>query len=226
MRGLETPASPQVRMIRHVVKQGECLSLIAAAYGFADWKLIYDDGANAALKKKRPNPHVLHPGDEVMIPDRDPTPVDVATGKEHRFVLKLPKRALEVKMLDEHKLPLKKEHWIATAGDDVYYGVTDGDGLLTLDLPLDATRVSIWIAGQERDLSLGALNPMEEAPDDGLSGAQGRLLGLGFDPGPLDGVMGPRTRSAIVAFQRHFKLKITGEADDATRARLKKEYRA
>jgi N-acetylmuramoyl-L-alanine amidase len=213
-------------MIRHVVKQGECLSLIAAAYGFADWKLIYDDGANAALKKKRPNPHVLHPGDEVMIPERDQTPVEVATGKEHRFVLKVPKRALEVKMLDDHKLPLKSESWVAVVGDIVYSGVTDGDGVLTLDLPVDASRASLWVAGLTRELDLGALNPMDEAPDEGVSGVQGRLLGLGFDPGPIDGVMGPRTRAAVVAFQRHFQLKITGKADDATRARLKKEYRA
>jgi N-acetylmuramoyl-L-alanine amidase len=213
-------------MIRHVVKQGECLSLIAAAYGFADWKTIYDDGANAALKKKRPNPHVLHPGDEVMIPDRDDTPVEVATGKEHRFVLKLPKRLLEVKMLDEDKLPLENERWVAVAGDVVCAGVTDGDGVLTLELPVDASRASIWIAGLTRELELGALNPVDDAPDDGVSGVQGRLLGLGFAPGPIDGVMGPRTRSAVAAFQRHYQLEITGEADAATRARLKKEYRA
>jgi peptidoglycan hydrolase-like protein with peptidoglycan-binding domain len=38
--------------------------------------------------------------------------------------------------------------------------------------------------------------------------------------------MGPKTRSAIVAFQRHYGLDVTGKADDATVARLKKEYRA
>jgi hypothetical protein len=213
-------------MITHVVKQGECLSLIAARYGFVDWRLVYNDGANAKLRQKRPNPHVLFPGDRIMIPDRDLTPSSAATGKEHRFVLKTAKRTLKVRMLDENKLPLKGEPYTANCDDVMYYGTTTGDGDLTLDLPIQATRVSLWIACQERELRLGELNPIDDALDDGVSGVQGRLWGLGFDPGALDGELGPRTRAAIVAFQRHFKLKITGEADADTIARLKKEYGA
>jgi hypothetical protein len=121
---------------------------------------------------------------------------------------------------------MKNEPYTAVAGNVMHYGVTTGDGELSLALPVEATRVELWIAGQERTLALGDLNPIDDTPDDGISGIQGRLLGLGFDPGPLDGKIGPRTRAAIVAFQRHFKLKVTGEADPDSRARLKKEHRA
>jgi hypothetical protein len=41
-------------------------------------------------------------------------------------------------------------------------------------------------------------------------GVQRRLRALGFDPGPLDGKMGPRTRKAIVAYQRARGLSADG----------------
>ena len=39
------------------------------------------------------------------------------------------------------------------------------------------------------------------------------LVYLGFSPGPIDGVPGPRTIAAIMAFQRKRKLKVTGRLD-------------
>ena len=43
--------------------------------------------------------------------------------------------------------------------------------------------------------------------------AQDKLNYLGFDTGTPDGQMGPRTRSAIRAFQRSLGLPETGEVD-------------
>lgn len=38
-----------------------------------------------------------------------------------------------------------------------------------------------------------------------------------FDPGPIDGIFGPRTQAALIAFQRSRKeLEITGVADEET----------
>jgi hypothetical protein len=37
------------------------------------------------------------------------------------------------------------------------------------------------------------------------------LAELGFDPGPIDGFMGPRTRAAIEAFQDAQSIEVTGE---------------
>ena len=42
----------------------------------------------------------------------------------------------------------------------------------------------------------------------------------GHDPGPIDGVNGPRTVSALKAYQKAQGLEATGRLDDATRARL------
>jgi TonB family protein len=49
---------------------------------------------------------------------------------------------------------------------------------------------------------------------------QDRLRAAGFDPGPPDGVVGPRTREALRKYQESRGLAVTGELDDATRQAL------
>lgn len=44
--------------------------------------------------------------------------------------------------------------------------------------------------------------------------AQDLLSKLGYEPGPIDGLMGRKTRKAIVNFQQDFGLPETGEVDD------------
>ncbi len=52
-------------------------------------------------------------------------------------------------------------------------------------------------------------------PDLDLRAAQLYLRFAGFDPGPVDGVMGDRTRKALIAFQTRQGLDATGEVDAA-----------
>jgi len=49
---------------------------------------------------------------------------------------------------------------------------------------------------------------------------QGALKTQGFDPGPVDGRMGPRTRAALTDYQRKNDLPTTGMLDDATMSKL------
>jgi hypothetical protein len=54
-----------------------------------------------------------------------------------------------------------------------------------------------------------------------LTGVQYRLNALGFGAGPVDGIMGPRTRKAVYAFQRAYPpLRIDGIPGPNTQARL------
>lgn len=55
-----------------------------------------------------------------------------------------------------------------------------------------------------------------------LDGArlQDRLVAAGFDPGQIDGIIGPRTRDALRAFQAAHGLPADGTLTDATRAAL------
>jgi peptidoglycan hydrolase-like protein with peptidoglycan-binding domain len=50
--------------------------------------------------------------------------------------------------------------------------------------------------------------------------AQGALKTQGFDPGPIDGRMGPLTSAALSDYQRKNDLPVTGMLDDATMAKL------
>ncbi|MDH3600166.1 MAG: peptidoglycan-binding protein, partial [Candidatus Tectomicrobia bacterium] len=46
---------------------------------------------------------------------------------------------------------------------------------------------------------------------------QERLLAIGFDPGPIDGIYGPQTRQALSHFQKAYSLGATGELNEVTR---------
>src|SRR5918996_4247419 len=49
---------------------------------------------------------------------------------------------------------------------------------------------------------------------------QAKLAALAYDPGPADGVMGPKTRAAIRAFQADFGLPVDGQVSDQLIAAL------
>jgi peptidoglycan hydrolase-like protein with peptidoglycan-binding domain len=53
-----------------------------------------------------------------------------------------------------------------------------------------------------------------------VKSAQNALQDKGMDPGPIDGVMGPKTMAALKAFQKNQKLPESGKLDDQTREKL------
>jgi hypothetical protein len=57
-------------------------------------------------------------------------------------------------------------------------------------------------------------------PDLRLRAVQAALLYAGFEPGPVDGLFGKRTRTALLAFQRKQGLAQTGDVSSDTEARL------
>jgi hypothetical protein len=60
-------------------------------------------------------------------------------------------------------------------------------------------------------------------PDFSVRTAQAALVFLGFDPGPVDGVHGRRTRRALAAYQQARALPETGELTPQTTATLIRE---
>ena len=53
-----------------------------------------------------------------------------------------------------------------------------------------------------------------------VKAVQQALQGKGMDPGPIDGIMGPKTTGALKAFQKDQKLTESGRLDDQTREKL------
>ena len=62
--------------------------------------------------------------------------------------------------------------------------------------------------------------PPADAQTQPVLQAQERLAALGLSPGPIDGVLGDRTREALRSFQRRHDLPVTGELDWQTRTAL------
>jgi peptidoglycan hydrolase-like protein with peptidoglycan-binding domain len=53
-----------------------------------------------------------------------------------------------------------------------------------------------------------------------VKAVQEALKEKGFDPGAIDGAMGPRTTAALREFQQAEGLRVTGRLDAGTRSRL------
>jgi hypothetical protein len=212
-------------MPTHTVAQGECLTRIAERNGFADWKIIYNHPENAAFRKKRPDPNVIHVGDRIFIPDRETKAVKCPTGKAHSFQLRTPKRFLRLAVEDLAGARMKGASYELDVDGKTYTGATDADGILEQRIAVHAEEATLRVGGRQWSIRIGHLNPMDDAPDEGATGVQARLRNLGYDPGPVDGKVGPRTKSAIRAFQRdNPPLKIDGVCGPRTRAKLVEKH--
>lgn len=86
--------------------------------------------------------------------------------------------------------------------------------LLLLDAPLAFTAGAEMTAVAARPGT-----PPQPAPRY-VREAQRALRDLGYEPGPVDGVVGPRTREALAKYQRSEKIAVTGRLDPETMVRL------
>jgi len=208
------------------VKQGDCLSSIASRYGFKSYRSIYDHPQNADFKKRRPNPNLIYPGDELYIPALEVKDQNGATDKLHSFRVSKPMVKLRIKLLDRDREPYKyKKYQIQIDSPPrTCSGHTTAKGLAEALIPAEATagKLQLWLtddaddqASIEMPLQIGHLDPAEE-----ITGVQARLNHLGFACGAADGIVGPKTRAALKRFQEEYGLEETGEIDDATRDKL------
>jgi N-acetylmuramoyl-L-alanine amidase len=194
-------------MKQHKVIQGECLSSIAAQYGFSV-DAIWNLGDNSALKDKRKDPNTLVPGDVVAVPDRKEKIVDCETEKIHKFKLKAGTTLLRVQLFEDEKV-FANEKYELKIGGETYQGTTDGDGVLETTIPAQAVFGSLTLGseGTVFRLRLGYLQPVTEE-----EGVEARLRNLGFTE--------KKMKDALLAFQKRFSLEMTGEADQATQDKL------
>jgi len=151
--------------------------------------------------------------------------VGVAAGAVHTFKVKVAEKALRIVLKGHDGEPLAGVEYELDLGEKrPRKGSTDGDGKLEEMVPADAATATLTVEDRMMVLNLGHLNPLAEVKEGDHSGLQGRLKNLGYDPGPADGKLGPRTRAALAVFQSDNDLDITGEADDATLAKLEEAH--
>ncbi|MCB9845603.1 MAG: peptidoglycan-binding protein [Phycisphaeraceae bacterium] len=205
-------------MRTHVVRQGECLSLIAWSYGFERWETVYEAPENAEFRRLRPNPNVIYPGDELVIPDTSKKVERRSTGARHEFELKRSVCVFRLDMKDEEKNPIKDAPYeLYIHGTLTKRDKTDAQGRIEVEIPHWARSGKLIFMGEEFDVRLGVLDPVTR-----VTGVQQRLNNLGYNAGPVDGIVGPLTRGATFRFQADcFGLEnATGVLDDRTREKL------
>ena len=201
----------------HTIKPGEWMRQIANDHGFTDWEAIFQLPENQPLREAKRDPNQLLPGESVFLPDRRRKTAEVAAGATHKFVAKRPAQQISIQVHDELGKPLKTRPYKVHLVGKVLKGTTDGDGVVTIDLPPNAREARLEIDDMEIDLLPGHLDPIEAE-----SGVRSRLQNLGFDAGDAGGA--EKLRGALQRFQQVHGLDATGEADEATRKKLVEQH--
>jgi hypothetical protein len=210
----------------HTVKQGESIASIAAQYNM-HWKKIYEDPSNSDFRQLRPNPHVIYPGDEVSIPEKELREENRTTDQRHHFEVEPRTVVLRVVMKDIEDHVLDNCAYKLEVDEKVYKGTTGTDGLIQETLPADAHdgTLTFWLNAEAQggsfrwSLRLSHIDPVEC-----LTGVQARLNNLSFNAGPVDGIRGPKTEAAVRAFQKKYRLKLDGISGPITQKKLKEVY--
>ncbi|HEU5076869.1 MAG TPA: peptidoglycan-binding protein [Polyangiaceae bacterium] len=202
-------------MREYTVQQGETLEAIVAREGRGISLQAVRD-ANPALLAARKEDQ-LRPGDIVRFPDEegDPPLLVVATGMQYQFVVKSPRRKVRLRICMKGGEPYRGVAYALEVEGEQHQGTTDGEGFLEHEIPGPARKGKLTIDEQERELHLGALDPIHTK-----TGIQARLSNLGYALGAVDGKFGPKTIRAIKAFQYNNKLQVDGEAGPITRDKL------
>ncbi len=207
----------------YTIQQGDHLSGIAAQSGFADFETIWNHANNASLKAKRKDPHVLFPGDTLFIPDPVEKTVSAATGSLHIFEVCLKPLELRVVLKDFDNTPIANAACVLEIDGEAHDLTSDSSGLIRCPIPRTAKKALLRVPSLDLELpcEIGALDPVEED-----SGWKARLNHLGYYNGAVDGNDSDLLHNAIEEFQCDFKLKVTGQLDEATRAKIKETHGA
>ncbi|MDX1695439.1 MAG: peptidoglycan-binding domain-containing protein [Ketobacteraceae bacterium] len=109
---------------------------------------------------------------------------------------------------------------------NVIEGVLDQDGRLQVpNAHLASTGLlEVWCFGEDQEPLTWALELDMLIEPDTVAGLQSRLNNLGYQAGPVDGIIGAKTRSATRNFQFEHQLKADGEAGPRTVQKLKDIY--
>lgn len=205
----------------HKIGQGECLAVLALQYGFTDYHAIWDDPKNALLNSKRQNPNILAPGDILFIPDKKDKEESRGTSQAHNFQVGGATVKFRTIIKDALDRPVANAPYTLRLPDQMFTGVTGGDGLLeqTIPLAVQSGELSLTDLGFTWTLHFGHLDPV-----DTTAGVQGRLKSLGYDPGAVDGTENDALTAALKAFQKDNGLPASGTCDAATQSKLQEKH--
>lgn len=210
----------------YTIQQGDHLSSIAKAFGFSDYRTIWDNPNNADLKQQRQNPNILLPGDIVYIPDRQLRQESRSVDQKHTFSKKGKGLKLRLTLLDKYERPIANASCSLTLGVRSTTVTTDGDGKIEQDIGPDVRDGVLVIQDPQTPcnntqiaIRIGDLDPV-----DAVSGQVARLNNLGYDAGDVNQPDPDAFESAVEEFQCDNRLKVDGICGPNTQAKLKQVH--
>ncbi len=199
----------------HTVSQGEFLAAIGARYGFPNVAAIWDHPKNSALRAMRQDPNVLHPGDELYIPEPQMKTEHRPTDARHRFVIARSAAKVRLALLDSQGKPRANVPCTVEMAGKSAELTSDGSGIVECEIPLGPADGHILVQGVQRALRVAHLDPASEA-----TGQSARLRNLGYllsaDSFPDE----PAFRMAVEEFQCDHGLTVDGDCGPKTQAKL------
>jgi hypothetical protein len=223
---------------KYKVEEGESLLEIGEDHG-VPYTAFYDKKLNSDLKKLRPNPNLLAPGeDSINLPEKGKKQVTAKTGDTKKLqVQKPPLRKLKLRLMDSDGKPLKsKPCKVAFPPDDPAPYSSDGSGILEIPLPDEVKAkgdkgrhlgATLTVGDPEEhsfQLRLRFLRPLQDVADQGVRGAKARLRNLGYavtsPESPIDGA----THVALAVFQADNGLEVDGKLSDDTLKKLEEVH--
>jgi N-acetylmuramoyl-L-alanine amidase len=200
----------------HRVRQGDCITSIAAAYGHF-WDVVWNDPANAELKELRQHPNLLHEGDIVRVPALRLRTFSLSTGATHRFRRKGIPATLKLRFTDFDEPRKDLPYKLLVDGALVQEGTLDGDGQLEARIEPGAKKAQVLLGDppEEHQFLLGHLPPVTE-----IAGVHARLRNLCYSVGAKADQLTEELREALLRFQRDQEIEETGEPDEATQQKL------
>jgi hypothetical protein len=201
---------------RVTVKEGDTLVSIAHEKGFRSWEVIYLHPANEELRKKRPNPEQLLPGDVVVVPEKKPKEFTLEVNRRHELVVKTLKAHLRLTVGDDEG-PFREARFSVQAGGKLIEGTTDSQGTISVLVSAAAKDGTLRVRPAGRttsvdwELQLGHLPPASED-----AGYKARLVNLGYGQITNDDEL----KRALLAFQGEVGLEPTGTLDQPTKSKI------
>jgi N-acetylmuramoyl-L-alanine amidase len=214
-------APPDFMAQTYKIQDGDHTSGIAARFGFADFRTVWNNPNNAELKKKRVDPHVLMPGDSLYIPDKQQKTVARPTGRVHTFIVNRQTLFLKIALKDFDDQPIADTECVLEVDGTVFNLKTDSKGRIEQEITTASKTGILKIPDLEYEfpVKIGYLDPVDED-----TGWRARLINLGYHAGPLNGSNKLLLKYAVEEFQCDYKLKVTGTLDASTRAKLKEMH--
>lgn len=214
----------------YVVRQGEWLDKIAHDFGFSSWRTIYDAPENEGFRAKRPNPDIIYPGDELIIPDKDLKMEPVEPGVPGVIVLKRTQSRIRIEPLMPDGRGYAGHTYVLELSTGIELsGIVPQNGVVEHFIPTSTDRATLSITStdgeidNEWELLIGHLDPVSE-----VTGLKARLSHLQYFCGPVDGELDDDTHAALLQFQYDhadaYGLKPSGEPDADTLSAIEAEY--